>query len=207
MIGKIFIGTILLFSLSTFAQEKQNKQNQNQQSQQSNSGVELPDFVITGKDVVSLRHAQKIPPDFVPAISKEFLNPVFPTENLKMKEVTTPIKGTMTLLDTLNYQTGNLEFGLGSYYLPSARLNFASPFSNGLFEMHGDAENQRAYVPNSGRYSLKGGASLSLYVQDDAAIFPGSQYKFSGDYNIQAYKLYGSKDPTYKRNLNAGLII
>ena len=197
MIRKIFIVLILIFSIPAFAQEKQKQQ-------QSNSGVELPDFVITGTDVVSLRHAQKIPPNFIPAISKEFLNPVFPTENLKMKEVSTPVKGTMTLMDSLNYQTGNLEVGLGSYYLPSAKLNFSTPFSNGLFEVFGDAINRRAYVPNSDRYSLKGGASLSLYVQDDAAIFPGSQYKFSGDYGLQAYKLYGSSNSSYKRTLNTG---
>ncbi len=196
MIKKIFAALIIFCSVTVFAQEKQ--------SQQSNSGVELPDFVITGTDVVSLRHVQKIPPDFVPAISKQFLNPVFPSENLKMKEVSTPVKGTMTMLDTLNYHTGFLQVGLGSYYLPIAKLNFASPFSNGLFELFGDAANRRAYVKNSDRYSLKGGASLSLYVQDDAAILPGSRFKLSGDYGLQSYKLFGSNNPTYKRNLNIG---
>jgi len=192
----ILIVIILFYFISAFGQD--------QQKQGSNSGVELPDFIITGTDVVSLRHVQKIPPDFIPAISEEFLKPVFPTENLKIKEVSTPVKGTLTMLDTLNYQTGNLEVGLGSYYLPSAKLNFSNPFSNGLFEIYGDGENRRAYVPNSDRYSLKGGASLSLYVQDDASILPGSQFKFSGDYGLQAYKLYGSNIPNYNRTLNTG---
>jgi hypothetical protein len=172
--------------------------------QAQDSGVELPDFVITGKDVVNIGKTEKIQPDFISTISETFLKPVFPTENLQMKEVNIPIKGTSTLLDSLNYLTGSLDAGLGSYSLPKVDVNFSSPFANGLFEGHAGAENRRAYVDNSDRYSLNGGASLSLYTDDDASFLPGTQFKFNGDYSTTAYKFFASDNPFLKRTLNNG---
>ena len=168
------------------------------------SGVELPDFVITGKDIVNIGKTEKIPPDFISTISETFLKPVFPTENLQMKEVNTPVKGTIARIDSLNYLTGSFNAGVGSYSLPKVNVNFSSPFTNGLFEGFAGAENRRAYVANSDRYTLNGGASLSLYTDDDAAFLPGTQFKFNGDYNTAAYKFFASDDPTLKRILNNG---
>jgi hypothetical protein len=167
-----------------------------------NSGVELPDFVITGKEVVSVGKTEKIPPDFISTISEAFLKPVFPTENLQMKTVDTPIKGTIAQIDSLDYFTGNLNAGLGSYNLPKASLNFSSPFTNGLFEGFAGGENMKAYVANSERYSLNAGVSLSLYEDDDASFLPGTQYKFNGEYNTTAFRFFGSDDPSLKRTLN-----
>ena len=80
MIRKIVTVIVLLITFYIAAQD---------------SGVELPDFVITGKDIVNVGKIQKIPPDFISTISETFLKPVFPSENLQMKEVKTPVKGTI----------------------------------------------------------------------------------------------------------------
>jgi hypothetical protein len=189
MIKKLLPAILLLFAPYIAAQD---------------SGVELPDFVITGKDIINVGKTQKIPPDYIPTISEAFLKPVFPTENLQMKEVNIPVKGTGVLFDSLNYLTGRFDAGIGSYSLPKVDVNFASPFTNGLFEGFAGAENRRAYVDNSDRYSLKGGAGLSLYTNDDAPFLPGTQFKFNGKYSTSAYKFFASDDPTLKRTLNNG---
>jgi hypothetical protein len=168
------------------------------------SDVELPDFVITGKDIVNVGKNEKIPPDFISTISETFLKPVFPTENLQMKEVNTPVKSASPLTDSLNFLTGSFDAGLGSYSLPKANLYFSSPFTNGLFEGFAAADNTRAYVENSDRYSINGGASLSLYTDDDASFLPGTQFKFNGDYNTSAYKFFASENPSLKRILDNG---
>ena len=189
MIKKLSLAFLLLFVPYIAAQD---------------SGVELPDFVITGKDVVNIGKTEKIPPDFISIISEAYLKPVFPTENLKMKEVNIPVKGTGALIDSLNYLTGNLNAGLGSYYLPKVNVNFSSPFTNGLFQGYAGADNRRAYVPNSDRNSLNGGASLSLYTNDDASFLPGTHFKLNGGYNTSSYKFFASEDPGLKRTLNNG---
>ncbi len=175
-----------------------------QDQQKQNTDVELPDFVITGKDVVTIRNVQKIPPDFVSAISEEFLKPVFPTENLPVKDVNTPIKGAISLEDSLNYYNGIINAYVGSFYLPKASLNFSSPFKNGLFDSYVNAENRRAYVSNSERYSIDGGANLSLFVNDNADFLPGTKFKLDGDYGTSSYKFFASQTPLLKRTLNNG---
>ena len=90
-----------------------------------------------------------------------------------MNEVNTPVKGAISQIDSLNYLTGSFNAGLGSYSLPKTDLTFSSPFNNGLFEGFAGANNTRAYVSNSDRYSLDGGASLSLYTDDDASFYRG----------------------------------
>ncbi len=194
MKNKIIVFLLVLFSLPVFAQEQQ----------KSNSDVELPDFVITGKDIVTLRKVQKIPPDFIPAISEEFLKPVFPVEKLQMKEVTTPVKGLSGLIDTLNYLNGNLDVSLGAYYFPKADVNFSSTFKNGLFNALGNFENTKAYVPNSEKSLLNGGASLSLFTNDDADFLPGTEFKFNGNYGVSSYKFFASNNPLLGRTLNNG---
>lgn len=189
MIKKILTALLLLIPPYIFAQD---------------SGVELPDFVITGKDIVNIGKTEKIAPDFISTISETFLKPVFPTENLQMKEVNIPVKGTGLLIDSLHYLTGNLNAGLGTYSLPKVDVNFSSPFTNGLFEAFAAAENRNAYVDNSDRYYLNGGANLSLYTDDDAAFLPGTQFKFNGQYNTSSYKFFASDNPALKRTLNNG---
>ena len=72
MIKNVSVLIVFFFTVAIFAQ--------NQQKQ--NPDVQLPDFVITGKDVIKVQQAKKIPPAFVSIISEKFVKPVFPPANL-----------------------------------------------------------------------------------------------------------------------------
>ncbi|MHB1686206.1 MAG: hypothetical protein ACYCVH_02365 [Ignavibacteriaceae bacterium] len=186
---------LLFFSfISLFAQD----------GQKQNPGVQLPDFVITGKDVISVENAKKIPPPFVSIISEQFFKPVFSPENLQVKDIDIPIKGSLIPNDSLNYFKGRINAGMGFYSLPTVSLNYSQPFANGMLEGFASALNQRAYVANSDKYSLSGGANLFLYVKDDSKFLPGTHFKFSGNYSSSNYKLFASSNPFIKRNLNEG---
>ena len=76
MIKNLIILIFLFATFSIFAQE-----------QKQNSDVQLPDFVITGKDIVTIKKAQKIPPAFVSTISDQFIKPILPNEGLPVKEL------------------------------------------------------------------------------------------------------------------------
>ena len=194
MIKKLFLLIIFTCTVNAVAQDQQKQ----------NSNVELPDFVITGKDVVSVQKAKKIPPGFISIISEQFVKPVFPPANLPVKEVQTPIKGSLDLIDSLHFVRGKLAAEMGSYSLPAASLIFTNPFSNGLFEAFADAANRRAYVAGSDQYHLSGGANLMLFVNNQAGFLPGTQIKFHGNFGTYGYKLFGSDNPQFKRNFNKG---
>ncbi len=178
-----------------------------QENTKSSGNVELPDFIITGKEVVSVEQAKKVPPDFVSTISGDFIMPAFSPEELELKEFPSPIKNDLTLFDSLNYHHGWLEAGLGSYFLPTARLVYSSPLSGGMLEARAGVLNQRAHVTNSEKYSLNGGATLYYFIDSQTPAFNGMKLKLNGDLSVDGYKLYGKYyggDTAEKRNLNKG---
>lgn len=194
MKNKFFILFVILFSISIFAQE----------DQKQNPGVELPDFVITGKDVVSLKSAAKIEPGIIPVISPNYFKPAYSPEELNVKEISNPITKDVKLLDSLNYSNGHISFGAGIYTLPTADVDYAIPFNGGFFEAYVNGNNQLAYVDYSEKYNLLGGLNLFYTSDENAPFLPGTQVKIHGNYGNSAYKLYGSATPMIKRTYNNG---
>jgi hypothetical protein len=177
-----------------------------QETNRSNANVELPDFIITGKEVISVEQAKKMPPDLVSTISGKFIKPAYSPEELQLKEFPNPLKKDLNLFDSLYYNNGWLEAGLGSYYVPSAKLIYSSPFTRGVFEGRIGALNQRSYVENSDLYSLNGGASLYYFVNSESPVFDGTKFRLNGDLKVEGYKNYGAVPDTAIKNksLNTG---
>ncbi len=175
-----------------------------QDSQKSNPNVELPDFIITGKEVVSVEQAKKLPPDFVSLLSGEFIKPAYSPEELELKEFPSPLKKDLSLFDSLNYNNGELDAGVGSYFLPTAKLTLSGPFDNGVFEGRVGTLNQRAYVKNSDRYNINGGATLYYFINSVSPVFDGMKIKLSGDLAAAGYKTYGAALDTSTRTRKLG---
>lgn len=178
-----------------FAQDEK-KQDQN---------VELPDFVITGTEAVSVEKAQKMEPDFGSTISEEFLKPIFSAEQLELRNFVNPIKENINLKDSVHYMIGRFNAGIGSLSMPKADILFTNPFNGGIFEWFAMTDNRMAYISNSDRYNLGGGLNLSLFTKNDSSFLPGTEIKFHGNYDLSSYKFYGSDvNPAQRRTLNGG---
>ncbi len=174
------------------------------QTEEENSNVELPDFVITGTDILSIQSGKKIQPDFVSTLSEETLKPVYSPEQLEMKELPNPVKNEIGLFDSLNYYAGSLKAGVGFYTLPVAELRYAVPFAGGIFDGYAGGKNIRSYEPNSGRYYGSAGLNLKLFTPGESSFLPGAQFLFHGDYGTSSFKFYGGPHPTEKREINNG---
>ncbi len=166
--------------------------------------VELPDFVITGTDVVNVQSAQKIKPEVVSTVSEGFLKPAFSPEELEVRDLSNPVKDEINLFDTLNFLKGDLKAGVGVYTLPHARLRYAYPFNSGIINARGYTLNKREHVDNSGKFTAGGSADLSLFIDNEASFLPGTQFKFFGGYDFSSYKFYASPDPAEKRTYHNG---
>ena len=190
MIKKILI--LFLLSLSViFAQQK-------------NPNVELPDFVITGKDVSAVKGAQKIAPEFISTISEQFFKPVYSPEELEVGDLSSPLKNELNTLDSLNYFNGNLEFGAGIYNLPAANLSYLFPINNLFVEARLRGENHRAHVDHSERYLINGGLNVLYTTDNGSEVLPGTQFKLLGDYGSESYKFYAPGATPLRRTLNEG---
>lgn len=201
MIKKIYC-LLFLFILNASAQDDRR-----------NPNVELPDFVITGTDVVSVQISDKLAPEFFSTISEEFIKPHFAPEELDLRKPSHPMKNEIKLFDKADYLNGYFSAGAGLYTLPTVNFRYTHTTDNFIFEGTGLGMNRRAYkyedhsynkIENTDRYSLTGTANLSYMMSNDADFLPYTNFKLHGDYNQTAYKLFAFTDSTQKRNLNQG---
>lgn len=182
---------IALFSVSFFAQDTRSR----------NPNVELPDFVIMGKDVVTIQKAKKIEPDYIPIVSEEYLKPGYSPEELELRELSDPLKEDINMLDSVDSYNGKIKVGAGRYTLPEAEFSLSAPFNYGVFEIYGAGKNQLEYVDNSERYLFNVGGNLFFNVATESAFLPGTQFKLHGNYKSSAYKFFASQVlPLEKRN-------
>ena len=78
-------------------------------SQDTNPNVELPDFVIFGKDIISVRKVDKLKPDYISTVSDEFLKPAYKPDYLDLAEISNPVETELSLLDSSDYRKGFIE--------------------------------------------------------------------------------------------------
>jgi hypothetical protein len=188
---KYFITILLLLSGVLIAQDR-------------NPNVELPDFVIFGKDAISVRKVDKIQPDYISVISDEFLKPVHKPDYLELVEISNPVESDLSLLDSADYSNGFLELKAGRYQLPSGELNYAFPFSGGLLHGLVKGGNQIDYVDNSDKQYLEGSLGFSYYLPVNSDVLPGTKFSINGNHSKNYFNFFGSTDPERKRILNVG---
>lgn len=171
-----------------------------------NSNVELPDFVITGSDIVAIQKGKKIEPGIIPILNEKFLKPSFSPEDLIMPDLSDPLRNLYSISDSLNYFRGKLEANAGVYVLPSVILSLSNPFNNGLFQLTANGKNQRAYVDKSERYFFNAGLNMFYQLENESAIFNGTKFQLHADYGRTSYKLFAFENSVFKRDLNKGNI-
>ena len=173
-------------------------------SQEKNPNVELPDFVIFGSDVVSVRKVDKIGTDFISIVSSEFLKPSYKSDQLNVVDISNPVESDLSLIDTTNYRNGFIELKAGRYQLPTGEINYAYPFTRGL--LHGSVKglNQLEYVDNSDRQYLEGSLDFNYTLPTDLQALPGTKFSLSGNHSNNYFKFFGSSDPARKRTLKIG---
>jgi len=191
MIKKV-IFFLIIFVITTFSQDDKNP------------NVELPDFIITGKDVVSVRRVDKVKPDFVGTVTKEFINPVFAPDELELAPLSNPLEGDLGLLDSSNFYKGKLTLEAGLYTLPAGELNYAYLFERGKIHGRINGDNQRSYIDHSGKVYYEGALDIDYSLSTQDNVLPGTKFKLNGEHGVTYYNFFGSNNSERERTLNAG---
>ena len=187
---KLYVFSLsFIFFISLYAQDKQNQ------------NVELPDFVITGKNVVNMQSVNKKAPPVLEIISKNFLQPVYSTENLKVINIKSKNINPFTFKKKAEVFNGGAVLKGWIYSIPQGSLFLSKPFSNGIFQFNIDGANMRAHVKNSEYTTVKGSAGLTFFVKNNSDILPGTKISFNGFYGTRKYKFYAVSNPA-ERTLN-----
>ncbi|MCB0732039.1 MAG: hypothetical protein KDC88_13500 [Ignavibacteriae bacterium] len=185
---------IFCFALSILYSQEENR----------SQSIELPDFVITGKESITLPKIQKSSPDFIPLLSKDFFTPEYPNED--QTKVDLP-KVETEVLNIGNYsQTTHalLRFSAGLETWPLGEFFYNDWSGNFSYNAHLFGKNELEYVDKAG-LSLAGADIGAKYFVDHSSDFlPGLEIGFNGNYFYESFNFYGSATPKINRITNNG---
>ncbi len=184
---KKFLFLILLFSSLLSAQ-----------------GVDLPDFVISGSENVTLPKIKKAKPKPVLPLGKSYFRHKFTPEDFSVSfiaEIDTnyilPIKRNKSFS-----QYVTLSAGLN--YLPKAELFWGFPFNNGYLTIDFNGENRLNYLPHSERTFMNGNVNLRLYTNHNSKKIPLSYFDIYANGLLNDYRFFASVSPAVRRKYSFG---
>jgi hypothetical protein len=181
----------IIFSTALFAQNER-------------QGIELPDFVITGRQSVNIPTVTKSKPEFIPTLSQEFFTPTYTPEELPLMISS----NTLTLLPLIKAETDHyrsyLKVQMGKYSFPVGELNINQTLENYILSAKVWGSNVKEYVPYSG-YNTSGiSMTNEFFMSTRSAFLPGTVFKISAEYSRDSYKFFGALDPAFARETNHG---
>lgn len=192
MIRKIII--LFAIPLTCFAQIKK----------LSDPSIELPEFVITGVEHITLPVVQKSKAELVSILSKDFVRPAYSPEELQISEISNPVQKEATLRDSLRIFNGMIRLGAGIQTIPTAEITFGKPFTSGLFWGKAWGKSERQYEKNAGVSSAGIDVITSFFIGNNSDFLPGTKIQIGGNYNLESYNFYVPDTLYFKRNSQLG---
>ncbi len=186
---KIIIIILSLFNTFLFAQSEQRN-------------IELPDFVITGKQSVQIPIAAKKKPDFVSTISQEYLTPQYTPEELPILISSNPVPFNPDINPVKEYFNSSLKVQVGKYSWPDGEFNLNKSLDNYLFNVKAWGSNIKDYVEYAGYNNSGVSTNNEFFFSTKSDFLPGAKVKFGADYSRDSYHLFGSDNPSFLRETN-----
>ena len=177
------------------------------QETRTDQGIELPDFVITGVQSVSIPTVDKPEPDIISTLSNEFFTPVHSPEEFNIVDLSAPLDMKLDLpTEAENLFNGEIKFGVGAYTLPVGHFIYNKSFPNVFLYSKIWGLNETEFVNNAG-YNVSGGLINSdFFLSNQSTILPGAKISVGAKYYRDNYNFYGSVRPEIKRETENTLL-
>ncbi|MBI1938927.1 MAG: TonB-dependent receptor [Ignavibacteriales bacterium] len=182
---KLFLIIVLAASLKVAAQSEQ-------------KSIELPDFVITGRQSVEVLSAQKSKPELISTLSKEFFVPQYSPEELPLL-IESDLKSVHPSIIAEDFFDGNVNIGVGSQTFPAGEFNLAKSFGNYLVKASAWGKNVKQYIDNAGFNNSGVSLDNEFFIGTKSNFLPGAKIKLSGAYSRESSKFFGSLTPSFER--------
>jgi hypothetical protein len=173
-------------------------------AQTEQRSIDLPDFVITGKQSVQIPTATKRKPDFVSTISQEFLLPQYSPEELPLLISSEATPEHPDINSLREYYNSSLKIQIGRYSLPVGEFNLNQSFGSYLVSAKVWGSNIKEYIPNAGFNTSGVSLSNDFFFSTKSDFLTGAKLKLYADYSRNSYKLFGTIDPTFLRETSNG---
>ncbi|HET55432.1 MAG TPA: hypothetical protein ENN33_09480 [Ignavibacteria bacterium] len=160
------------------------------QSDGQSQSIELPDFVITGRQKVELPVMKKSKAEPVSILSKEFFFPSFTTDQFSLATVSKPTQLIADILPNEQNYKAQVILGAGNYTLPTGEFYFSEQFGTGKFYSKLWGTNQRDYVDYAD-FNISGiNAGSEFYINRHSSFLPGSILNLNASFVRREYKYF-----------------
>lgn len=184
---------IVIISSVIFAQEESQSQS-----------IELPDFVITGKESINIPKIRKQLPDFMHLLSQDFFTPQYPNQ----EQITIKLPNLETEIVSIGnyYQNTNalLKFNAGLETFPSGVFYYNDWSGNFTYNAKLYGKNELEYVKKAGISLAGAGIGTKYFVDHKSDFLPGLEIDFNGNYYYDSFNFFGSSTPAISRTTNNG---
>ena len=158
------------------------------QTQSPAQPIELPEFIVTGKEQVGVPGASKQSPHRPPILAKTTLDSLNPVEKLPLP--TLPGTPFPRYQQQLPFYPGWVDAELGNYLTPALAAGYSFETAGYLFDAVGHFETSSGWLPGS-KYTLANLRLRSTYVApEEYYIFGGSLTKVDAGLSSKNYMLY-----------------
>ena len=171
----------------------------NAQNESGSQSIELPDFVITGIQNITVPEMTKSKPELINSLSDEFFRPVVIPEKLSLINASAPKRIDYNTLGISDYSRGLLILGGGINTLPTGHFYFNQSSNHFLLGTHVWGSNIREYIDNAG-YNVSGAeVSTDFFISSRSSFLPGLKISADGTLYRDSYKLFASAIAGTKR--------
>ncbi len=174
-------------------------------SQETNQGqsIELPEFVITGRQTVTVPKALKKKPEPVSIVSPEFFTPSVSTEQFSISDISEPFMPQIILYPGTRYINGQFEVGAGIHTIPIGKFNIQQSFESSVIYANVSGLNINEYENNSQYNETAAGVGAMFFISSDSDFLSGSSISINGNYYQNSYRFFASANPEFERKTQA----
>ncbi len=171
-------------------------------AQNEQQNIELPDFIITGRQAISIAAAQKPKTELISILSKDFFTPQYSSEELPFLITSAPVAIYPNVKSAEDHYDGKVKIMIGKETLPFGELNLSQSFDYYLFHLKAWGSNINDYLPNAGYNNSGIEIKNDFSISTKSEFLPGSKILAEGKYYRDSYSLFGSVTPTQLREKN-----
>ncbi len=159
--------------------------------------IELPEFVITGREIIDLPMTRKL----TPGDSLSSLVDASRLSGLGEKGGSEQPSGKSTagLLESPESYDGKLNLGYGRFNSRYGEGWFGKKYTEGDFSLHGRYLAHRAYVPHANASEGGVDAAGGIYLPRNSAVFAGTRLFGTAAYDGKKYRFFGTPTPSDER--------
>lgn len=167
------------------------------------SGIELPDFVITGVQSVDIPKMNKLSPEIISSLDSEVFFPEYTPEELNLQSRIIP---EITVNDPTLNKNRILNFfkiGGGIYTQPLAE--FSLGYQNSIYSLHlnGFGKRLAEYTDLADSETFGGTITQRIFIDNNSGFIPGSGFQLSANFLRRNFKNFASPESLVKlRQIN-----